>query len=561
MAKMIQGAEQALQDVFSDRYQLRIPEFQRPYSWTEEQSAELIDDLWASYTNEGSIGDEAYFLGSIVLAKEEHDPSSDVIDGQQRLTTLSVLFAVLATELGSEHSKHLRTFLYQEGNPFKGTKDRPRLTLRERDQAFFQKYVQYPADVTDLLALDPGGLSTDSQQYLQKNARLLLDWIQKVPSEELSHFVEHLVQRTFLVVVSSPNVDTAFRIFTVLNDRGLDLSPSDILKAEVVGKIKPPEDQAEYSKKWEDAEEDLNREAFNELFAHLRMIYAKAKQRVSLLDEFRDHVMQGEPEPRALIDDVIVPYAGLYRDIAHSMWSSTTLADDVNHWLEWLGRIDNIDWIPPAMRFMREHQQEPSLIVEFLRRLERLATSMFVRRVDITRRVRRYGELLEDMDNGIDVLREPSGLELGTDEKVETLQQLKGEIYTFRRTRRYVLLRLDEALSAGGAKYDYKVITVEHVLPQSPPPDSKWITQFSEGEREYWTHRLANLVLLPRQRNSAAQNYDFEKKKRQYFTSGDGTSPFVVTTQVIEEDEWRPDVLERRQEALVNRLAEVWELA
>lgn len=128
------------------------------------------------------------------------------------------------------------------------------------------------------------------------------------------------------------------------------------------------------------------------------------------------------------------------------------------------------------------------------------------------------------------------------------------------RVRLYVLLRLDSALSSGGASYEHPLITVEHVLPQFPAVGSIWRTWFSDAEREYWTHRLANLVLLTRRKNSEASNYDFELKKHKYFATKSGVSPFALTTQVLGEDEWTPALLEKRQAALVSALAALWRL-
>ena len=97
------------------------------------------------------------------------------------------------------------------------------------------------------------------------------------------------------------------------------------------------------------------------------------------------------------------------------------------------------------------------------------------------------------------------------------------------------------------------------MLPQSPSLDSEWITRFpDEEEREQWTHRLGNLVLLSRRKNSQAQNYDFERKKSGYLQSG--VVPFALTTEVVNESEWTPAVLEQRQKRLIDRLRSEWRL-
>ncbi|MDQ1066324.1 hypothetical protein QFZ32_001764 [Streptomyces canus] len=111
-----------------------------------------------------------------------------------------------------------------------------------------------------------------------------------------------------------------------------------------------------------------------------------------------------------------------------------------------------------------------------------------------------------------------------------------------------------------GVTYDHPLITVEHVLPQNPKADSQWVELFDEEQRAQWTHRLGNLVLLNRAKNSAAQNYDFTAKKAKYFTGRGGVAPFALTSQVLQHAEWTPEVLKARQEELLGVLFGEWRL-
>jgi hypothetical protein len=89
---------------------------------------------------------------------------------------------------------------------------------------------------------------------------------------------------------------------------------------------------------------------------------------------------------------------------------------------------------------------------------------------------------------------------------------------------------------------------------------SKWLEWWpDEEEREDNLHRLGNLALLSRRKNSQAKNYDFEKKKEKYFKRG-RVSPFALTTQVLNESEWRPEVVEERQKQLLAKLKDIWDL-
>jgi hypothetical protein len=93
------------------------------------------------------------------------------------------------------------------------------------------------------------------------------------------------------------------------------------------------------------------------------------------------------------------------------------------------------------------------------------------------------------------------------------------------------------------------------------PADSTWTRDFDVAEHDDWVHRLGNLVLLTRRKNSQAQNYEFEVKKTKYFVADGGVSPFAVTTEIINEPEWTPETLQRRQKKVLDRLSDLWNLA
>ena len=92
-----------------------------------------------------------------------------------------------------------------------------------------------------------------------------------------------LLQKCYLVAVSTPNQKSAFRIFSVMNSRGLDLQLTDIIKADTIGQLTSEEIQESYNVRWEDMEVELGRGRFNDLFSYVRMIYAKKKRNVHYL--------------------------------------------------------------------------------------------------------------------------------------------------------------------------------------------------------------------------------------------------------------------------------------
>lgn len=562
MSNRITGKEYALTDIFSKQFDYHIPPYQRPYAWTEEECETLFDDLYDFFMTEKT---DNYFLGSIVLKKEEDKPPADVIDGQQRLTTLTILLAAIASCLSGEMRKAREEYLREPGNPLTGLKPKPRLHLREKERTFFETYIQN-VDLSGLIALDPESLDTESKRHIRANCEVFLKRIQaKFCNDEskIQPFCTFLLTRCFLVAVSAPSQQSAFRVFSVMNNRGLDLLPIDIIKADVIGEILSDEQQV-YTEKWEDLEVQTTRDGFNEVFAHTRMIFAKAKSKKNLLDEFREQVL-AKLSPKELIDDYLTPYAEAYNILKNRKYVATKNAAAVNDFLLWLNKIDNSDWMPSAIRFFAEHGNDSDYILWFAKKLERLASYLHITAKDVNRRIERYALLLEEMENNPDSSKNDPlvSIELTNSEKEEFVKVLSGDVYRMTGKRRnYVILRLNEFVSDGTPiNYSPALLTIEHVLPQTVDPKSEWATVWSDpGKREIWVHKIANLVPLTRPKNSEAQNFDFDKKKNVYFTGKKGTTAYPLTTQVVHETIWDEQTVIKRQQALIKVFTDEWDL-
>ena len=172
MSTKIKGSEFPLAKIFSSDFDYNIPSFQRPYSWTEDQTRELFNDLHDFYVEESS--EEQYFLGSIVLVKEDDKPHSEVIDGQQRLTTLTILLAALTSRLTGDNRADFKNYIIEPGRASQGIVPKPRLQLRKVDNPFFCTYVQ-EMQFDKLFGLNPDMLPTEAQQNILLNAKLLMD--------------------------------------------------------------------------------------------------------------------------------------------------------------------------------------------------------------------------------------------------------------------------------------------------------------------------------------------------------------------------------------------------
>jgi hypothetical protein len=560
MGNKITGAEYPLAEIFSSKFDYTIPAYQRPYAWTVDETSELFDDLHGFYEREK---DAPYFLGSIVLIKEEDKPLAEVIDGQQRLTTLTILLACIASNLSDRSQKtDYENYINEPGRSSQGLQPKPRLSLRVRDKKFFSFYVQ-SLNLTNLLALDPATLDNESQRNIQSNSRLLLTKLDTSFGKDINKlcvFGAFLVQRCFLVAVSTSSQQSAFRVFSVLNNRGLDLLPSDIIKADVIGKVSAA-NQEDYTDKWEELEVHTGRSGFNDLFGHIRMIYAREKAKRALLDEFQEHVL-AKTTPEDLIDNILEPYAESYLIVKNQSYISTSNANDINLLLKWLNRIDNADWIPPAILFLSQNKDNPEYTLWFFTKLERIAAYCHICAKNINERIERYSQIISSLNSPHSLDNTPISMELTNNEIEEFLYALDGKIYELTaRRRNYLILRLDSFFSDGAATYDPNLLTIEHVLPQTVSAGSEWETTWpDQEERKKWVHRIANLVPLTQRRNSQAQNFDFTTKKLAYFGGKRGVSSYILTTQVLQKEQWTLPIIIQRQQELLDVLIERWEL-
>lgn len=561
MTHTLTAKEQTLAKIFSDDYVFTIPGYQRPYAWGRDQAQELLDDLLGAMKGAPEQLSEAapYFLGSIVLIKAEAQPEATVVDGQQRLTTLTLLLsAIRASVENPAVQAGITKRIYEQGDVVSAVPARYRLSLRERDRDFFRQHVQHEDGLARLVALTTN--LPDSQNRIRTNAQVFMAGLAGLSQDELIRLVQFIITRCYLVSVATPDLDSAYRIFGVLNSRGLDLSATDILKAEVIGGI-APESRDAYTQIWEDQEEDLGRDEFGELFSHIRMIYRKAKPQGTLLKEFKEHVTP-LANPKSFVDQVLQPMAQAFEAIVDADYASQKHAEQVNDHLRWLGRLEFKDWMPPALAFYVRHDNLPDAMLTFFHGLERLAYSMLARRCGINERIERFSALTAAIEKGLSLDGPQSALQLSPLEQYETYAALNGPLYETHSPRAVatLMLRLDHLLSDGSASYQHEVVSVEHILPQQPAPNSQWLNWVPDPQQhQRWVHRLGNLTLLSRKKNSAASNFEFDKKKNAYFTKG-GVCSFAMTTEVLQHKEWTEDVMQSRQARMLKALEDHWNL-
>ncbi|WP_235820030.1 HNH endonuclease family protein [Brucella lupini] len=197
--------------------------------------------------------------------------------------------------------------------------------------------------------------------------------------------------------------------------------------------------------------------------------------------------------------------------------------------------------------------------------MERLSYYLLVTKAGINSRIEHFVVVIEEIEKEeFDGFSESmASLGLDDDEKKSFIAALDGDIYKkLPKARAALILRLEALKSDGSKRLEFTNVSIEHILPQTPSEESGWLDIFADTElREDWTQRLANLVPLHIRKNPAASNFDFETKKNVYFAGNDGTaSPFVLTQEVRSLPAWTPEVLEDRQQKLLDIFIRHWGL-
>ncbi|GAA8304149.1 DUF262 domain-containing protein [Helicobacter pylori] len=563
MAK-IDSYEWYLKDTLKKGLYHQIPIYQRPYQWTEENCEKLLDDLFFNYEDDR---ESDYFCGSLVLVKS--DPNSktetyDIVDGQQRLSTFILLAKVLADLYNGLDPEYLEYL--QESWKDRYT-ERKRLSFNTIGSNAEDDFAYALEHFNDSQASKN---KNNKNNYL-KNAICLKDYLMKKEIKNINSFIEWLYSNVKFITIICPNIDKALRIFNVLNARGLALNATDIFKGELLKHAKEHE-QEEFVSRWNDlyqkcSDNDLKIETlFSWYLTYLNPVTSKEKMEKRLVTWFKN-LNKTPLEYLKGVEDFYNAYCeALEMQDRHAYLLSykdddylcvilcTSLLhrysdQDIEAFKELLVKFYYQDWV--AGKTSSTRSQTCCNIINTLKEkksVESIASIVkkYFKDKNITQR---FKENLQDSN-------------------LYTKFYFTGKSGKKNSWLKPILILVEYFMSDNANPAYIKMdddLHVERILPQNPDPSSQWVKDFSEEERELYTHSLANLTLLGGKKNtkalSQALNQDFKEKKEIYMGKPialDNKKTFKVMdcydmtkNDVCRYTEWTPKSLEKRKEELI----------
>lgn len=557
-----------VRDIFSQMW-FRVPEYQRPYVWGREEISDLLDDLTFAMTEKP---DFEYFLGSFVFQSRPAAPDrrqkfneNDLLDGQQRMATLLMLFAVLRDLSANTKAKEIcQSSIWQKGNEFANVPERTRLvfTIRKEVQQFIDEFVKAEGGTNHEEALSRMA-SGNGNLSVRNMAAAILEirrFFRENPNTKPEDLLRFLLNKVLLIYVSTEDLEDAFRLFMILNDRGIPLRNSDILKSMNLGAVEQEKKKGEYARMWEEAESELG-DDFDRFLNHVRTILVKDKARLNLLQEFEDKIYNpkerdkatGQKKPALLKKgretfELIEQYLGHYRTLlGGSNYDETGGSFEFDNLIKvMLTGLPATDWVPPLLRYLDKFGYDR--ILEFLKRLDNKFSADWICQYTPTERIAAMNKIIQAIDDAktVDDLFSTDAFDIDDEESL--VQVLDGAVYG-RQFARYLLLKLDYLYKNHDHRMHFETLSVEHILPRNPSADSQWVKDFSEEERNEWTDKLGNLVLITRRKNASQGRLDYSEKRKRYFEKNIDTCPNSL--RVLQSEKWTPTELkENHQEVL-----------
>ncbi|KEO84709.1 DUF262 domain-containing protein [Tumebacillus flagellatus] len=565
-----------LQKILAERVTYEIPDYQRPYSWTKHELEDMLNDLDVTITSETN-----HYFGTFVFNEErkKSDNVIEVIDGQQRMTTVAIFLYVLrylysqprfSTMEGVEHRrnklKEYLEFLDEDGQTI-GSKFR----LGDVNREFFDKYIVegWAKEATEKEAIVK---SFENRKLFNasKSIKTAFEFIQKKIDDRIAGLndaeaiqqikqLNDAILKDFEVVEIVVEQDgDAFLIFETLNDRGLELSSVDLIKNKLFKYCAHHRDFEELKDKWLDMIRTLDNSVVKKYLRHYWIATYEHTTHQGLFKSVRDRVTDYSFAKRLILDlHNLSQYYGALINPHNGCFTNQKLIVVLEEM-----RSLGFDLLHPILlsAFRKFNNDETKLY-----KIARLCLNFLLRYITVMKEKpsnieKEVGECARNLDNDLTQLaavfiKHAKDAEFKESMKLLTVNYSSYSTY-------FILAEYEHSLhNEMWIAPERKYVTVEHILPQVIDFDKsnevgEWANKFSQEEHDVYLNRLGNLTLLGPSPQGKAGNRRFEDKLRVY----QNDTSMLMTHELTNYATWGIEQIEDRQEKMAEKAVDIFTL-
>lgn len=558
-------ANQTFRQLLGNGLLYRVPPFQRDYSWTEEEWDDLWQDILGLFAEDG---EQAHYMGYLVL-QSSNNKQFDIIDGQQRLTTISILILAALAHLQNLVNKAIDPDKNQRRkdnlqNSYIGYVDpvslipRSKLELNRHNNRFYQTY---------LVPLEPipvRGLNA-SEHQLRKAFNWFRDKIaarSQQSGEAVAIFVDTIVDKLFFTAISVTDELNAFKVFETLNSRGVRLSATDLLKNylfSVIASGNTHETELKaLEEKWERIVDELGSESFPDFLRVYWNSCHKLVRKADLFKTIRRHVTTKEQSFALLreLDRSASIYAAL-RNPHESIWKP-----EERRSLEQLLMFNVRQPMPMLMSAHRQFAETQRQI--FTQLLQAIAVISFRYNVICNLQTQDQEQVYNNVAYKIDagaltnlrsILDELQSVypDDAVFKAAFTDKELKTTNSRNKKVVRYILFQLEKQVSGQEFEFESAAYNLEHILPENPA--EAW-SHIDEQNQDKFVYRLGNMTPLEKKPNRAIGNQGYAEKIAIF-----QESCFKITSDIPKNSEsWTEKAITTRQAQLAKIATAIWKV-
>ena len=553
----------------------KIPNYQRQYSWTNEQLEELWNDLYDSFNNNQ---DECYFLGSVVVV-DNGKSYHDLVDGQQRITTLMIMLNVLLKTFPNINEN---TIEIKKGN----TRKLKQLIFYDEDISRLQLQIDpnYNTSFNNVI-INPNnynGIKYPTQQELKKDnpeykfintAKFFYDKFNELLNNEgqdvLDQFVNYILFKTNIIKIVCTNQSFAIKLFLVLNDRGLELSISDIIKSYILDKYNSNDkyndnDIQIFNTNWKYIEKICNDYEFSidDYMVYFEYYKLKSNPKRQVTDELKKIIQSNDTEIKVFVDEM-----KLFAENIEKVYKSTSPVIYSLRYIPWQAYVMtslasayqvNYPDKDKLFKLMRRFFYISWLSGKTLNGIKQTSFNLIEKIVD-KKPIEEISEMLNKFIYSKKLIS-------------EVYQVLNDDVYgeTFLKA---LMLSIEYDIREEINDSFYEInnkIHIDHILPQQFDKRlNEWQNIDDIALAKENVHKLGNLALILGSKNEEALNHGFDRKINIYLgknSKSSGITTFDTTKVIIDnynkgDKVWDVNHINKRKEYLINLIEDMLELS